>query len=137
LTLKRDVAAFPSIAMSVTSQDPLAPALAERGSAVQVKLEAAKGAPLAVRVRPGLIRCARGCVLRLRVELSSAAVVNSRLLTGRGRLLKRGVVGSLHAGANTVRIKLPGRLAKGAYRLVFDATGDGPTVHALVRVNVS
>ena len=54
----------------------------------------------------------------------------SRLLSGKGRLLKRGVVGSLHAGANTVRVALPKRLAKGSYRLVLDATGEKGLAHA-------
>jgi hypothetical protein len=137
LGLKRDAAAFPSVPMFVTDQDPSAPALAERGTPVQVTLAAPKGAPLAVRVRPGAVKCPRGCILRLRIELSSSALVRSRLLDGRGHLLKRGVLGSLHAGANMVRVRLPGRLGKGAYRLVLDASGDGRTVHALVRVKVS
>lgn len=131
------VAAFPNVPMLVQTQNPAAPALVERGSAVGVTLAAPKNAPLAVRVRPGAVKCARGCVLRLRVELSSSAVVHSRLLSGRGRLLKRTLLGSLRAGANTVRVKLPGGLGKGAYRLMFDATGEGRVAHALVRVKLS
>jgi hypothetical protein len=137
LGLKRDAAAFPSVPMFVTSQDPATPALTERGSPVQVTLSAAKGSPLAVRVRPGSVRCARSCVVRLRIELSSSAVVRSRLLNGNGRLLNRVKLGTLHAGANIVRVRFPGRLGKGAYRLMLDANGDGRTVHALVRVRVS
>lgn len=136
LVLKRDGAGFASIPMFVTAQDPAAPALAARGSSVAVSLAAKAGSPLAVRVRPGHVSCARNCVLRLRVELSSSALVRSRLLSGRGRVLNRAVLGTLHAGANTVRIKLPHRLGKGAYRLMVDASGDGRSAHALVRVKV-
>jgi hypothetical protein len=63
--------------------------------------------------------------------------VRSRLLGSRGRLLHRAALGTLHAGANTVRVRLPRRVGKGAYRLVFDATGEAGNAHALVRVNVS
>jgi hypothetical protein len=90
-----------------------------------------------VRVRPGIVKCARACVVRLRVQLSSSALVRSRLLNGRGRVVKRGVLGSLHAGTNTVLVKLPRRLGKGAYRLMLDVSGDGRTAHALVRINVT
>ncbi|MFL6029265.1 MAG: Ig-like domain-containing protein [Gaiellaceae bacterium] len=131
------VAAFAAVPMFVQTQDPPAPSLVEQGSAVNVTLAAVKGARLAVRVRPGAVKCARGCTLRLRVELSSSALVHSRLLSGRGRLLNRTLIGSLHAGANTVRIKLPGRLGRGAYRLVFDAKGESGVVHASVHVRVN
>jgi hypothetical protein len=137
LQLKPDVAAFASVPMFVGSQDPAAPALVEQGAAVPVTLAAAKDAPLAVRILPGRVSCKRtGCVVRLRVELSSKARVRSRLLSGKGRLLKRGVLGSLHSGANTVRVALPKRLAKGAYRLVLDATGETGLAHASVRIFV-
>jgi hypothetical protein len=72
----------------------------------------------------------------LRVELSSKAHVRSRLLSRKGRVLKRSVVGSLHAGANAVRVLLPKRLAKGAYRLVLDAAGETGLAHASVRILV-
>ena len=137
LGLRRDAVGFASIPMFVTSQDPTAPALAEQGSSVRVMMAAAKGTPLAVRVRPGRVTCHRTCLLRLRVELSTSAVVRSRLLSGRGRLLKRVGLGTLHAGANTVRVRLPRRLNRGAYRLMFDASGEGGTAHALVRVKVN
>ncbi|MFL6037114.1 MAG: hypothetical protein ACJ74B_00610, partial [Gaiellaceae bacterium] len=82
------------------------------------------------------INCKRTCVLKLRVELSSSADVRSRLLTGRGRLVKRNRLGTLRAGTNTVRVQLPRGLGRGAYRLVLDASGDAGTAHASVRVNV-
>ena len=137
LGLKRDAIGFASIPMFVTSQDPAAPGLVEQGTPVNVTMAAAKGSPLAVRVRPGHVSCHRTCLLRLRVELSSSARVRSRLLSGRGRLLKQSALGTLHAGANTIRVQLPRRLGRGAYRLLLDATGEAGTVHALVRVNVS
>src|SRR4051794_17717253 len=136
LKLKRDAAPFGSLPMFVSSQDPPAPSLAERGSTIQVTLAAAEESPLAVRVRPGIVKCARTCVVRLRIELSSSALVRSRLLNRHGRLVKSGRLGSLHAGSNSVRVKLPKRLSKGAYRLVFDASGRGRVAHALVHVKV-
>jgi hypothetical protein len=75
--------------------------------------------------------------LRLRVELSSAATVRSRLLSRNGRLVKRGMLGTLHAGANTVRVAVSKRIGKGAYRLLFDATGESGNAHAYVRVFVA
>jgi hypothetical protein len=123
--------------MFVATQDPPAPALVEQGRAVAVTLAAPKGAPLAVRVRPGKVNCKRGCVLRLRVELSSAATVRSRLLKANGRLVKRGLLGTLHAGANTVRVAVPKKIGKGAYRLLFDATGDSGNARASVRIFVA
>jgi large repetitive protein len=137
LGLHRDSVAFGSIPMFVTSQTPAVPAVVERGTPVQVTMAAAEGSPLAVRVRPGTVSCHRTCLLRLRVELSSSALVRSRLVGGRGRVLKRSLLGTLHAGANTVQVRLPHRLAKGAYRLVFDASGEGGTAHAFVRVKVA
>jgi hypothetical protein len=120
----------------VASQDPEAPGLAARGSAVNVTLAPAKGAALAVRVRPARFVCAGGSVLRLRVQLSEPAFVRKRLLNSRGRVVTRGVVGKLRAGASTVRIKLPRKLRRGAYRLVLDATRDGRRARAVVRVKV-
>jgi hypothetical protein len=96
----------------------------------------AHGAPLAVKVKPGRFVCAAGSVLRLRVDLSTAARVRSRLLNGRGRAVKRGQLGILRAGTNNVRVKLPAGLGRGAYRLMLDATGDAGTAHALVLVKV-
>jgi hypothetical protein len=96
----------------------------------------AGGAPLAVNVKPGRFACAAGSVLRLRVDLSAVARVGSRLLNGRGRVLRRGKLGMLRAGTNQVRVKLPAGLRRGAYRLMLDATGTNGTAHALVRVLV-
>jgi hypothetical protein len=137
LVLKREGVTFGSLPMFVFRQDPTAPALAQRGSSVLVTMSAAKDAPLAVRVSPGRVTCRRGCVLRLRVHLSAAALVRSRLLKGSGRVVTRKLLGRLHAGANDVRVKLPRGLGKGAYRLVLDATADARTARAVVRVNVA
>jgi large repetitive protein len=137
LDLKRDVAAFPGVSMVVSSQDPPAASLITRGTAVSVSMKAAAGAPLAVRVSPGRISCKRNCVLKLRVELSTPAVVRSSLVNARGRVLKRHALGALEAGANTIRVKLPKRLGKGAYRFVLDASGGGRKARAYVRVNVA
>ena len=134
LVASPNIAAFSSVPMFVDTQDPAAPALLEKGGALHVTLAAAKGAPLAVRVRPGKVNCKRGCTLRLRVELSSTAFVKSRLLGSKGRLLKRASLGSLHAGANTVRVQIPRALRKGSYRLVLDASGESGSAHAQVRV---
>jgi hypothetical protein len=136
LGLQRNAVFFASIPMTVTKQEPQAPALAERGSAVLVTLGPATGAPLAVKVNPGRFVCAAGSVLRLRVDLSGAARVRSRLLNGHGRVVKRGQLGMLRAGTTSVRVKLPAGLRGGAYRLMLDATGTAGTAHALVRVNV-
>jgi len=138
LGLRRDAVLSLSVPMVVSSQDPAAPGLAERGSAVLVTMTPAKGAPLAVRVKPGRVVCAGGSVLRLRVQLSASAVVGNRLLNSRGRVLNRGRFGTLRAGTSRVRVKLPRGLHRGAYRLFLDATadGDGGSAHALVRVKV-
>jgi hypothetical protein len=95
-----------------------------------------KGPRLAVRVKPKRFVCAGGSVLRLRVQLSARAVVRNRLLTGRGRLVKRGSLGTLRAGTSKVRVKLPQTLRRGTYRLVLDATGKAGKARATVRVNV-
>lgn len=136
LGLRRNAAFFASIPMTITKQAPPAPALTERGTAVLVTLSPANGAPLAVKVKPGRFACAAGSVLQLRVDLSGAARVRSRLVNGHGRVVKRGQFGMLPAGANTVRVKLPAGLRRGAYRLMLDATGQAGTAHALVRVKV-
>jgi hypothetical protein len=136
LALHRDQSLFPNVPVVVEDQQPAAPALAERGSAVTVKLAPAKGAPLGVRVNPARFVAASGSILRLRVQLSAAAVVRSRLLNARGRIVKRGVVGFLRAGASNVRVKLPRYLRRGNYRLMLDATGDAGSAHALVQVKI-
>lgn len=136
LGLRRNAVFFASIPMVVASQDPPAPALAERGAPVLVKMSPVGGAPLAVEVRPGRVACSAGSVLRLRVALSGAARVESRLLNIRGRVLSHGRVGTLRAGTNNVRVKLPIGLRRGAYRLMLDASGAAGTAHALVRVQI-
>ena len=136
LGLHRNDVAFATVPTVVARQAPAAPALAERGSAVLVAMTPAKGAPLAVRVKPARVVCAGGSVLRLRVDLSAAALVRNRLLDARGRVVKRGVVGMLRAGSSSVRVKLPRGLRRGSYRLIFDARGEGGTAHASVRVKV-
>jgi hypothetical protein len=120
----------------VSSQDPAAPALVERGGFVNVTLEPAKGAPLAVRVKPARVICARTCVLRLQVQLSAPALLRKRFLNAHGRVLTRGVVGQLRAGTTTVRVRLPRNLRLGGYRLVLDAIGVGGSARASVRVKV-
>ena len=52
--------------------------------------------------------------------------------------MKRDLLGGLHAGANTIRVgvPVPKRIAKGAYRLLLDASGDSGSAHAYVRVLV-
>jgi hypothetical protein len=136
LALRRTVF-FPSIPMVVASQDPVTPSLLERGGSVLVTMAPVKGAPLAVRVKPGRVVCTGCSVLRLRVELSAAASVRTRLLDARGRIVKRDVLGALGAGSNNVRVRLPRALRSGSYRLIFDASGTDGTARALVRVNVS
>jgi len=136
LALQRSAVFFASIPMIVANQLPPAPALTERGTAVFVTMSPTSGAPLGVKVKPGRFACAAGSVLRLRVDLSAAARVRSRLLNGHGRVVKRGQLGILQSGTNNIRVKLPGGLRRGAYRLMLDATGEGGTAHALVRVKV-
>ncbi len=136
LGLQRNAVFFASIPMVVGNQLPPAPALTERGTAVFVTMSPASGAPLAVKVKPGRFVCAAGSVLRLRVDLSATARVRSRLLNGHGRVVKRGQLGMLRSGTNKVRVKLPGGLRRGFYRLMLDATGEAGTAHALVRVTV-
>jgi hypothetical protein len=94
------------------------------------------GAPLAVKASPGRFACAAGSVLRLRIDLSAAARVSSRLLNSHGRVLKRAQLGLLRSGTNNVRVKLSRALQRGAYRLMLDATGEAGTAHALVRIKV-
>jgi hypothetical protein len=136
LGLRRNAVLFASVPMVVANQEPPAPALAARGTAVLVTMSPASGAALAVKVKPGRFLCAAGSALRLRIDLSAAARVATRLLNGHGRIVKRGQLGMLRSGTNNVRVKLPGGLRRGAYRLLLDATGDAGTAHALVRVTV-
>jgi hypothetical protein len=121
----------------VASQDPEPSTLAEQGSAIDVELVAAKGAPLVVRVKPGSLRSKSGAYVRFRIQLSAPAVVNSRLLNTRGHLVDRGRIGSLRAGTTTVRVKLPRSLRRGAYRLLVDANGGGDTARAVLRLKVT
>ncbi len=136
LGLSRNQALFATVPMVVESQQPGAPSIAEQGSAILVTLTPTEGAPLAIRVSPARFICARGSTLRLRVQLSAQAVVRRRLLNERGRLVKGGAVGTLRAGTTSVRVKLPRKLRRGAYRLVFDATGEGGEARAFVRVKI-
>jgi hypothetical protein len=122
--------------MLVSTQEPAVPALAERGSAVLVTMEAVHGAPLAVRVKPGHVACAGGSFVRIRVDLSQRAAVNTRLLGRRGKVLTHSKLGKLHAGSNSVRVKLPRGLHSGSYRLMVDAIGTGGRAHTQVLVKV-
>jgi hypothetical protein len=121
----------------VASQDPEPSTLAEQGSAIDVELVAAKGAPLVVRVKPSRVRSKSGALLRLRIQLSAPAVLSNRLLNAKGRLVTSGRIGALKAGTTTVRIKLPRSLRRGTYRLLLDAAGVDNKAQALVRVSVS
>jgi len=121
----------------VATQDPEPSTLAERGSAIDVTLVAAKGAPLVVRVNPARVRSKSGALLRLRIQLSAPAVVSNRLLNAKGRLVTSGRIGALRAGTSIVRIKLPRSLRRGTYRLVLDAAGADNNAQAQVRVSVS
>ena len=96
----------------------------------------AKGAPLAIGVRPRHVICDAGSSLRLRLQLSAPAVVRDRLLNGRSRVVMRGLLGPLHAGMNNVRVKLRRGLKRGAYRLRLDATGDNGVAHTSLRVKI-
>jgi uncharacterized protein YfaS (alpha-2-macroglobulin family) len=87
-------------------------------------------------VKPGRFLCAAGSVLRLRVDLSAAARVRSRLLNSHGGVVKRGQLRLLRAGTSKLSFKLPPGLRRGAYRLLLDATGDAGTARAQVRVQV-
>jgi hypothetical protein len=136
LGLLHDATFFAGIPMTVATQLPPAPALTARGAAIMVTMSPDGDAPLAVRARPGRFACAAGSVLRLRLDLSGSAAVGSRLLNGHGRVVKRGRFGTLRAGTNLVKVKLPGALKRGAYRLMLDASGTDGTAHALVRVQV-
>ena len=102
-----------------------------------VTMSAAQGAPLAVVASPKRIVCSSGSVFRLRVQLSAPANVRNRLLNARGRVVKRGAFGSLRAGSNNVRVKLPRGLQRGAYRLLLEARGEGGVAHATVRVKIA
>jgi hypothetical protein len=137
LAASHDLPVFAAVPMVVTGQQPAAPALAERGTAVQVTLTPAKGAPLAMRVRPARFVCAGGSRLKLRVELSAPAAVRNRLLNARGRVVKRGALRKLHAGTTKMRITLPRKLSRGTYRMVFDASGTSGKARAQVRVKTA
>jgi hypothetical protein len=132
LALRRNQPLF-SVPMRVATQEPAVPGLAARGSSVLVTLEAAR---LAIQVKPRRLACAAGSVVRLRVQLSAPASVRNRLLNARGRVVKRSAARTFRAGTTTVRMKLPRGLRRGAYRLVFDATGEGGTAGATVRIKV-
>lgn len=75
-------------------------------------------------------------VFRLHLDLSGSASLSSRPLNGHGRVVKRGRFGTLRAGTNLVKAKLPGSLGRGAYRLMLDASSKDGTARALVRVQV-
>jgi Big-like domain-containing protein len=136
LALRRSAASFTGPRMLVTGQEPVVPALVERGSAVVVTLTPPRGGPPGIKVKPGRFACAGGSVLRPRVLLSDRAGVRTRLLNKRGRVVKRGNLGTLRPGATKVRIKLPRGLHRGSYRLMFDATAPNGRARALVRVKV-
>ena len=132
LALRRRQPLF-AVPMRVETQEPAAPAVAERGSSVLVTLKAAR---LAIQVKPRRLACAAGSVVRLQVELSARASVRNRLLNGRGRVVQRGKAKMFRAGTTKIRVKLPRSLRRGAYRLTFDAAGEGGQAHASVRVKV-
>jgi hypothetical protein len=136
LGLKRSAVLASSSPLVVGVQDPPAPGLAEKGSAVLVTMASASGSPLALGVAPGKVACTAGSTIRLRVQLSQPAVVASRLLNQRGRLVDRGVLGQLRAGTSDVQVRLPRGLRLGSYRLMVDATGENGVAHTAVRVNV-
>jgi hypothetical protein len=136
LELRRSAASFTGASMLVSSQEPMVPALAERGSPVVVTMSPPRGGPPGIKVKPGRFVCAAGSVLRPNVLLSERAVVRTRLLNKRGRVVKRGTLGALRAGTTKVKLKLPRGLSRGNYRLMFDATAQSGRARALVRVKV-
>jgi hypothetical protein len=118
----------------VTSQTPAAGSIAEKGTSVKVVLATSSSSTaLRMSASPARVVCGPGAVVRLRVQLSESATVHARLLAG-ARALKSARFGRLHAGASTVRVKLPLRLARRTYKLVLDATAGTRTARTVVTV---
>jgi hypothetical protein len=118
----------------VTSQDPPAGSVAPKGTAVNLVVASTNGsAPLAVSASPTRLVCGAGSIVRLQVRLSEAATLRVRLLSGRRSLLSK-QLGNHKAGSSDIRIKLPGRLARGSYKLRLDATAGSR--HATTQITV-
>ncbi len=118
----------------ITSQNPAAGSITEKGTAVKVVLLTSSGqTTLTMSASPARVVCGGGAVVRLRVRLSEAATVRARLLAG-ARAVTSTQLGHLHAGASSVRVKLPRRLTRGTYKLVLDATAGTRTARTVVAV---
>jgi PASTA domain/Bacterial Ig-like domain len=112
-----------SAAGVVTAQTPAAGTVAVKGTAVKVVLSGPTLAPssLEMSASPARVVCGAGSVVRLRVRLTDAANLRARLLSAQ-RVVASASLGRHQAGSSDVRFKLPGRLRRGTYRLVLDAS---------------
>jgi hypothetical protein len=135
LVLRRDATIQSAPAGGVvTSQNPTAGSVTEKGAAVKVVLSTMSSpTALTMSASPARVTCGAGAVVRLRLQLSDAATVRARLLAG-GHAITRAPLGQLQAGASNVRVKLPRRLASRTYKLVLDATAGTRTARAVVAV---
>jgi hypothetical protein len=125
-----------SVGSVVTTQTPAAGSVAVKGTAVKVVLSGGPAiAPASFRVSasPAPVLCGAGGVVRLRVQLSDAATLRGRLLSGR-RTVATAALGRHHAGSSGVNFKLPGRLGRGTYKLVLDADAGGRKAQTAVAV---
>jgi hypothetical protein len=106
----------------VTSQNPPAGSVAAKGTAVSLVFSSPSGpTPLAVSASPTRLVCSAGSVVRVHVRLSLPANLRARLYSGRRSVLSK-QLGHHKAGSSDIKIKLPGRLARGSYKLRIDAT---------------
>jgi hypothetical protein len=118
----------------ITSQNPAAGSITEKGTAVKVVLSTSSNqTALTMSASPARVICGAGAVVRLRVRLSEAATVRARLLAGT-RAVTSTRLGHLRAGASNVRVKLPRRLTRGTYKLVLEATAGTRTARTVVAV---
>jgi hypothetical protein len=136
LVVRRDAAVQQSGSGVITSQNPAAGSVAEKGTAVKVVLETASApAALTMSASPSRLICGAGSVVRLQLRLSESATVRARLLSGR-RTVQSTRLGRLKAGTSRVQVKLQRRLARGNYKLALDAAAGARTASTSVVVKM-
>ena len=118
----------------ITSQNPAAGSVAEKGTAVKVVISAStEQTALTMSASPRRLVCGAGTVVRLRVSLSESATVRALLQAGT-RTVATSRLGLLRAGTSSVRVKLPRKLGRATYKLVLDATAGNGRARTVVAI---
>ena len=146
LAIGKQTLSVPGSGALVVAQRPAAGTLASLQSTVFVTLADASGggpsvapkAPFVVHIAGAqTVTCTQSSRLTLQIHLDRQAKVGVRFLTAGGVPLDSARLVAVHAGSQTLRLKLPtGLSARKSYRVIVTARTGGQIVRAEIKVTI-